>query len=87
MVELCTSVFAYKIISTELSSRFMCIAYFTSILKSIIRTALDYVVMKNLLMAASRRQLSHTSFKDIMEQLQSSEQPIIIKILLEKNAL
>jgi hypothetical protein len=43
--------------------------------------------MKNLLMAVGRRQISHTSFKDIMEQLQSSEQPIIIKILLEKNTM
>jgi len=58
-----------------------------SLLQPKIRTALDYVVMKNLLMAVGRRQISHTSFKDIMEQLQSSEQPIIIKILLEKNTL
>jgi hypothetical protein len=43
--------------------------------------------MKNLLMAVGRRQISHTSFKDIMEQLQSNEQPIIIKILLEKNTM
>ena len=58
-----------------------------SLLQPKIRTALDYVVMKNLLMAVGRRQISHTSFKDIMEQLQSNEQPIIIKILLEKNTM